>query len=1117
MNDGAGGEVPQNGDGSDGVTRSPDGWLPAQLPDTIGATAAGIELAQLIGGITDGRIRIRLACDERRALIEDLDQRVRTLDKFSNDVRAAISGLARYSNSGKVMRRANERATSGASRPGTVTVTRTEHGYFVTGQGANQTLQKLNQAASALSAAQSKKLTGGRQRDEAEDLIAEAELTLRGVTAERDRLRILTGEERNARTTAIRTDAEALTAWATALSAQLARSASLGTAPGRPGWDPQEWWEWSEPDEVQPVHLGRLVIRRDDSLEEWAAFGEGAYPVTADLRALSGLHIRHDQETRAEAHAAARGLLARLLAAVPPGKARFTFFDPLGLGQAVSPFLALADHDPKLIDGKVWTNAESLRNRLTELSAHIENVIQKYLRGQYETIEEFNAAAGEIAEPYRVLVVFDFPSVFDEATFHHLCRVIENGPRCGVYTVLVTDLSVTPPYGVGAQGLPAAFPTYRIGHQLALMDGQGESLGRATLAADGDPLSDAGAQVGQGIIDRIVDAVGRSGRGADNVVVTFERSMSLYSETAMSGVRADIPPSTAPVDPSDPSTWWRGVTRDGVVAPIGQSGARDVAALRFDSETQAGALLVGRPGSGKSTLLHSYLAGLATLYPPEELDLYLIDFKEGVEFKAYGEYGLPHARCVAVESEREFGLSVLESIVEEMRRRAELIRSAGGQYTTFANARDASSDPLPRVLLVFDEFHVLFAEDDRLGATAASHLETIVRQGRGFGVHMILGSQSLAGLDALPRHVLQLLPIRILLPSSEADAQTVLGEGNNAWKLLSRRGEGLLNPSAGAVEANVVFQTSFQTDDERRERLITLRNLADQRGIRRRPVVFEGAAAAHLDAEPPEQVVADLRSAGAIPRLRIGAPMSLAGPVDVELRRESGSNVLIVAKASNDVPLGIMTSSILSALTWTPMPRFEVIDFTSIDDGFEDGIAPFVAQGLTVTRRRRAAAALTTVADEVTRRIDQDDTRAFPYLLFLNGLHRARDLDPFGSSDPFAAPEDAGDDLLGLLRRILVDGPDVGVHTVAWVDSVASLQRRLPTDLRREFAHRVVGNMSRDDSVSLIDVDLAASCKTHQVIVFHDDTGVARRANAYGPPDHTWFTGVLDTIARGLD
>ncbi len=51
---------------------------------------------------------------------------------------------------------------------------------------------------------------------------------------------------------------------------------------------------------------------------------------------------------------------------------------------------------------------------MAELTEHMENVIQKYLRNQYATIEEYNEQAGDVAEPYRVLVVHDFPVSFGE-------------------------------------------------------------------------------------------------------------------------------------------------------------------------------------------------------------------------------------------------------------------------------------------------------------------------------------------------------------------------------------------------------------------------------------------------------------------------------------------------------------------------------------------------------------------------------------------------------------------------------------------------------------------------------------------------------------------------------
>src|SRR5215216_797341 len=191
--------------------------------------------------------------------------------------------------------------------------------------------------------------------------------------------------------------------------------------------------------------------------------------------------------------------------------------------------------------------------------------------------------------------------------------------------------------------------------------------------------------------------------------------------------------------------------------------------------------------------------------------MYLIDFKKGVEFKAYATHALPHARVVAVESEREFGLSVLQKLDAELRRRGERFRELG-----VANIKDVrAADPkslYPRILLIVDEFQEFFVEDDRLAQEAALLLDRLVRQGRAFGVHVHLGSQSLGGAYALARTTLGQMAIRIALQCSEADAHLILSEQNPAARLLSRPGEAVYNDANGLPEGNHFFQVVWLPD-----------------------------------------------------------------------------------------------------------------------------------------------------------------------------------------------------------------------------------------------------------------------------------------------------------------
>src|SRR5207237_646135 len=77
-------------------------------------------------------------------------------------------------------------------------------------------------------------------------------------------------------------------------------------------------------------------------------------------------------------------------------------------------FMHLADHDDALVGGRIWTDSEHIETRLTDLTEHMETVIQKYLRNEFETIDDYNAQAGELAEAHRFLVIADLPVDFSD-------------------------------------------------------------------------------------------------------------------------------------------------------------------------------------------------------------------------------------------------------------------------------------------------------------------------------------------------------------------------------------------------------------------------------------------------------------------------------------------------------------------------------------------------------------------------------------------------------------------------------------------------------------------------------------------------------------------------------
>ena len=305
--------------------------------------------------------------------------------------------------------------------------------------------------------------------------------------------------------------------------------------------------------------------------------------------------------------------------------------------------------------------------------------------------------------------------------------------------------------------------------------------------------------------------------------------------------------------------------------------------------------------------MHALITNLALNYSPDEIDLYLIDFKKGVEFKVYATHELPHASVVAIESEREFGISVLERLDAELRLRADRFRDAGVQdLNGYRNV--PGTPPLPRILLIVDEFQEFFVEEDKLAQEAALWLDRLVRQGRAFGIHVILGSQSLGGAFTLARSTLGQMAVRIALQCSENDAHLILSENNIAPRMLSRPGEAIYNDANGAPEGNHFFQVVWLSDERREAYLKQLHELARERKpvLARTPIVFEGDAPADLARNPLLRERLDAPAWPESPRSAqawVGDAISIKDPTSALFRRQGGNHLLIVGQ-NDEAALG---------------------------------------------------------------------------------------------------------------------------------------------------------------------------------------------------------------------
>jgi ABC-type multidrug transport system fused ATPase/permease subunit len=786
--------------------------------------------------------------------------------------------------------------------------------------------------------------------------------------------------------------------------------------------------------------------------------------------------INYDGGGRAEAEALLQVMMIRLLMSIPPGNVRFTVLDPVGLGEPFSSFMHLADDNELLITNRIWTEPSQIDKQLADLTEHMENIFQTYLRNQFATIEEYNEYAGEVAEPYRVLVVSGFPQSFSERAAQRLASIAASGPRCGVYLLLSRDTT---------RNLPRDFDPASIAGNATIFDWKKDhfettSFGEPPLVfSPDDPPPPS-------IFSSIVKKIGKLSTTLKKVEVPFHR--------------------IAP----DQNEFWKSDSRSGIDIPLGRAGATRLQHLKLGQGTSQHVLVAGRTGSGKSTLLHIMITNAALHYSPQELEFYLIDFKKGVEFKTYATHHLPHARVIAIESDREFGLSALQKLDDVMKQRGDMFRNAGVQ--DIAGWRNDHPDqPLPRIILMIDEFQEFFVEDDRISQNAALMLDRLVRQGRAFGIHVLLGSQTLGGAYSLARTTLSQMGVRIALQCSESDAHLILSEENSAARLLTRPGEAIYNDANGMVEGNTPFQIAWLDDEERETRLDKIQHAtedlirSDSGYTETDCVVFEG----NILADPAlnSALVAQIRGEATTRKLWLGDPVTIDKPAYLSLEPQPGQNVLVVGNAPEDVE-GLLAVGLLSSVAENS--NGYLLEGGSLTDTGWTGLIDRLKDNLVVAMPRQADAVLEQLAAELQERQNDPDRTMTPITLLVTDvtkfaqLRRSDEDFGFGSFDKEKTVSPAA-----RFQEILKDGPSYGLHTILWCRSYSNFDRWLGRSFLREFEYRIAFQMSGTDSSNLVDSPAAGRLGRNRALLYRDSLGSFEKFRPYRLPKLDWLDSLI--------
>ncbi len=213
-------------------------------------------------------------------------------------------------------------------------------------------------------------------------------------------------------------------------------------------------------------------------------------------------------------------------------------------------------------------------------------------------------------------------------------------------------------------------------------------------------------------------------------------------------------------------------------------------------------LLGGMSGSGKTELLMTMLTSLCLDNHPDDLGIVIVDFKGGVDHDLTAR--LPHVIDLSTNLDVDRFQRTIDLLQAEQSRRQQLLRGRASDLDSYRRLRltDPALPPLPRLLVVIDEFSELLASDE--GRRRLQELVSVTRIGRALGIHLLLVTQNFEG--QLPPQIeanagLRLC-LRVMKPSH---SKAVLDTGIAAAIPPHAVGRGYLRSNGGEV---IEFQTA---------------------------------------------------------------------------------------------------------------------------------------------------------------------------------------------------------------------------------------------------------------------------------------------------------------------
>jgi len=510
-------------------------------------------------------------------------------------------------------------------------------------------------------------------------------------------------------------------------------------------------------------------------------------PVFLPFDLLNGLCFETNSQTQSHALRQMQYIALSLIKQVSPNLLRLTFVD-IGLNTNF-PLL----HSLKLANIKFITNRKDLKEEMDNLFETARYISSQCLGNNYANLKEYNKSNAD-KEPYNVLFIANFPKEFREEDINTISMLVNEGMKCGIQVVMNLDKAYFPEVN-----------NYNQDHYVKLF-----SLTKQMVHID---CTKPKVELNNFNIKVIQDQF-----------VKYPFVFENYAQSELATLVGNINQMNAKQDNKFTNF---------ISIPVGKSGRNEICFELGEKADVYHGLMAGASRTGKSTLLNNIITSIADRYSPNEIRLYLLDYKEGVEFQIYEKH--PNVELLLLDNSNfAVGVDALKQFRNEINKRGQLFKDLSPLISNINEYNKKAIEKLPRMLMIIDEVQQLFL-NYQSSREVNPLVKDIARLGGAFGIHLFFCSQSYVDSKIADDALSQMgLRISYRLANSR-ECRAILGGDNDAPVKLERF-QFVYNSHFGDRDYNV-FVKAYNFE---REHIISL---------------LEKAAVKHKDHKPFEKKI----------------------------------------------------------------------------------------------------------------------------------------------------------------------------------------------------------------------------------------------------------------------